>query len=53
MRCAPADPEPEQIQFRAITLAPRNGVRVTQARAAQAQAQAAEEVDADDLPTRC
>ncbi len=24
----PADPEPEQVQFRAITLAPRNGVRV-------------------------
>jgi cytochrome P450 len=24
----PADPEPEKVQFRAITLAPRNGVRV-------------------------
>jgi hypothetical protein len=23
-----ADPEPEKVQFRAITLAPRNGVRV-------------------------
>ena len=29
----PADPEPEQVQFRAITLAPRNGVRVLQDRA--------------------
>jgi cytochrome P450 len=26
----PADPEPEQVQFRAITLSPRNGARVVQ-----------------------
>jgi hypothetical protein len=26
----PADPEPEQVQFRIITLAPRNGTRVVQ-----------------------
>jgi hypothetical protein len=25
-----ADPEPEQVQFRAITLSPRNGARVVQ-----------------------
>lgn len=40
---APADPELEQIQFRAITLAPRNGVRVTQTREAQAAEDAEEE----------
>ncbi len=28
----PADPEPERVQFRAITLAPRTGVRVVQRR---------------------
>jgi cytochrome P450 len=29
----PADPQPEEVQFRAITLAPRNGSRVLQERA--------------------
>jgi cytochrome P450 family 135 len=29
----PADPEPEQVQFRAITLSPRNGTRVVMTRA--------------------
>ena len=28
----PADPEQEKVQFRTITLAPRNGVRVLQDR---------------------
>jgi hypothetical protein len=28
-----ADPQPEQVQFRAITLSPRNGTRVVQTRA--------------------
>jgi cytochrome P450 len=32
----PADPKLEKAQFRAITLAPRNGVRVTQDRAPRA-----------------
>ena len=31
-----ADPEPEQVQFRAITLSPRNGTRVVQTRAPSA-----------------
>ena len=34
-----ADPAPEKVQFRAITLAPRNGVRVVQDRAPAPAAQ--------------
>jgi cytochrome P450 len=31
-----ADPEPEEVQFRAITLSPRNGTRVVMTRAPSA-----------------